>query len=45
MHKTYAIAAQQELDDQTISIKDMQTGEQQTVAQDWLSSKEHFSRH
>ena len=39
------IIAQQELDDQTISIKDMQTGEQQTVAQDWLSSKEHFSRH
>ena len=39
------IIAQQELDDQTISIKDMQTGEQQTVAQDWLSDKEHFSRH
>ncbi|WP_352310310.1 histidine--tRNA ligase [Psychrobacter sp. W2-37-MNA-CIBAN-0211] len=39
------IIAQQELDDQTISIKDMQTGEQQTVAQDWLSNKEHFSRH
>lgn len=39
------IIAQQELDDQNISIKDMQTGEQQTVAQDWLSDKEHFSRH
>lgn len=39
------IIAQQELDDNTISIKDMQTGEQKTVAQDWLSSKENFIRH
>ena len=38
------IIAQQELDDNTISIKDMQTGEQQTVATDWLSSKENFVR-
>ena len=38
------IIAQQELDDHTISIKDMQTGEQKTVMQDWLSSKENFSR-
>lgn len=38
------IIAQQELDDNTISIKDMQTGEQKTVAQDWLSTKENFSR-
>ena len=39
------IIAQQELDDNTISIKDMQTGEQQTVATDWLSNKENFVRH
>ena len=38
------IIAQQELDDNTISIKDMQTGEQQTVATDWLSTKENFDR-
>jgi len=38
------IIAQQELDDNTISVKNMQTGEQQTVAQDWLSSKDNFSR-
>ncbi|BBI68809.1 hypothetical protein PKHYL_30000 [Psychrobacter sp. KH172YL61] len=38
------IIAQQELDDNTVSIKDMQTGEQQTVTQDWLSSKDNFSR-
>jgi histidyl-tRNA synthetase len=38
------IIAQQELDDNTISIKDMQTGEQKTVAQDWLSNKNNFSR-
>ena len=38
------IIAQQELDDNTISVKDMQTGEQQTVVQDWLSSKDNFSR-
>ncbi|MGP9687918.1 histidine--tRNA ligase [Psychrobacter sp. AOP22-C1-C5] len=38
------IIAQQELDDNTISIKDMQTGEQQTVAQDWLSNRDNFSR-
>lgn len=37
------IIAQQELDDNTISVKDMQTGEQNTVAQDWLSSAENFS--
>ena len=39
------IIAQQELDDKTISIKDMQTGEQKTTAQDWLSDKDNFSRH
>ena len=39
------IIAQQELDDHTISIKNMQTGEQQTAAQNWLSNKENFSRH
>ncbi|MBB3106388.1 histidyl-tRNA synthetase [Psychrobacter luti] len=39
------IIAQQELDDNTISIKNMQTGEQQTVAADWLSNKENFVRH
>jgi len=38
------IIAQQELDDNTISIKDMQTGEQKTAAQDWLSNKDNFSR-
>ena len=38
------IIAQQELDDNTISIKDMQTGEQKTVAQDWLANKDNFSR-
>lgn len=38
------IIAQQELDDNTISIKDMQTGEQKTVAQDWLVNKDNFSR-
>ncbi|WP_198332941.1 histidine--tRNA ligase [Psychrobacter aquimaris] len=38
------IIAQQELDDNTLSVKDMQTGEQQTVATDWLSSKEKFVR-
>ena len=38
------IIAQQELDDNTISIKDMQTGEQKTVAADWLSNKENFIR-
>ncbi|MGP5174877.1 MULTISPECIES: histidine--tRNA ligase [Psychrobacter] len=38
------IIAQQELDDNTLSVKDMQTGEQQTVATDWLSSKENFIR-
>ena len=36
------ILAQQELDDNTISIKNMQTGEQTTVAQDWLSSHDNF---
>ncbi|MEN2751356.1 histidine--tRNA ligase [Psychrobacter sp. FBL11] len=38
------IIAQQELDDNTISIKDMQTGEQQSVAQDWLASTKNFTR-
>ncbi|MDN3399154.1 histidine--tRNA ligase [Psychrobacter sp. APC 3426] len=38
------IIAQQELDDNTISIKDMQTGEQQTASQDWLSSEANFAR-
>ena len=38
------IIAQQELDDNTISVKDMQTGEQQSVTQDWLSSSDNFSR-
>ena len=38
------IIAQQELDDNTLSVKDMQTGEQQTVATDWLSSKDNFVR-
>ena len=38
------IIAQQELDDNTISIKDMQTGEQKIVAQDWLSTKDNFVR-
>ena len=38
------IIAQQELDDNTISIKNMQTGEQKTVAQDWLSTKDNFVR-
>lgn len=38
------IIAQQELDDSTISIKDMQTGEQQSVAQDWLATAENFTR-
>lgn len=37
------ILAQQELDDHTISIKNMQTGEQTTVAHDWLSTIENFS--
>ena len=38
------IIAQQELDDNTVSVKDMQTGEQRTVSQDWLASSENFSR-
>lgn len=38
------IIAQQELDDKTISIKDMQTGEQQTASQDWLSNEANFAR-
>lgn len=36
------IIAQQELDEDTLSIKHMQTGEQVTVAQDWLASPENF---
>jgi histidyl-tRNA synthetase len=38
------IIAQQEIDDKTISIKDMQTGEQKTAAQDWLADKDNFCR-
>ena len=38
------IIAQQELDDNTISIKNMQTGDQQSVAQDWLAITENFTR-
>ncbi len=38
------IIAQQELDDSTISIKNMQTGEQSTVAQGWLEATENFMR-
>lgn len=37
------IIAQQEIDDNTISIKDMRNGEQSSVAQDWLSSVDNFS--
>ncbi|WP_367107064.1 histidine--tRNA ligase [uncultured Psychrobacter sp.] len=40
--KLTVIIAQQELDDSTISIKDMQTGEQKVVAQDWLATVENF---
>ncbi len=35
------IIAQQELDANEISIKDMQTGEQMSVAQDWLADKQN----
>ncbi|MDN5733310.1 MAG: histidine--tRNA ligase, partial [Psychrobacter sp.] len=38
------IIAQQELDDNLVSIKDMQTGEQRSVSQDWLSNADNFSR-
>lgn len=37
------IIAQQELDDNTISIKNMQTGEQSSVQQDWLASAENIA--
>ena len=37
------ILAQQELEDNTISIKNMQTGEQTTAAQDWLENPDNFS--
>ena len=37
------IIAQQELDANEISIKDMQTGEQKSVAQDWLTDKQNFA--
>lgn len=37
------IIAQQELDNHSISIKDMQTGEQNTTAQEWLSHIDNFS--
>ena len=36
------IIAQQELDEQTISIKDMTNGEQKSVAQDWLNNIANF---
>lgn len=39
------IIAQQEIEDGTISIKNMQTGEQGCVAKDWLESQEHFLGH
>ncbi len=38
------IIARQELDDNLVSIKDMQTGEQRSVSQDWLSNADNFSR-
>ena len=38
------ILAQQELEDQTISLKNMQTGEQTTVDKNWLSQPANFSR-
>ena len=37
------IIAQQELDANEISIKDMQTGEQKSVAQDWLAQVDNFA--
>ncbi len=37
------IIAQQELDEHKISIKDMQTGEQSSVAQEWLNAVENFA--
>ncbi len=37
------ILAQQELEDHTLSIKNMQTGEQTTVAQEWLLDAANFS--
>jgi histidyl-tRNA synthetase len=36
------IIAQQELDQQMISIKDMQNGEQKNVPQDWLADSANF---
>lgn len=36
------IIAQQELTDNTISIKNMQTGEQTSVAKDWLLNNDNF---
>ncbi len=39
------IIAQQELDANEISIKDMQTGEQRSVAQDWLADEQNFAAH
>lgn len=36
------IIAQQELDEQKISIKNMQTGEQTSMNQDWLADIENF---
>ena len=37
------IIAQQELDEQTISIKDMHNGEQKSVDRDWLTDTANFS--
>lgn len=37
------IIAQQEIEDDTISIKDMQSGEQNSVAKDWLDSSANYS--
>lgn len=37
------ILAQQELEDHTVSIKNMQTGEQTTAAQEWLLDAANFS--
>lgn len=36
------ILAQQEIEDHTISIKNMQTGEQTTVTEEWLSNSKNF---
>ena len=36
------IIAQQELDANEISVKNMQTGEQMSVAQDWLADQQNI---